>query len=204
MGHNSNWPTGIYRMSPPYVYSWNGRRHTCLLHICHYDYCNSHRCKSLQLTGYSSRRIYQMRDPIIMGLGLYFLIHSRWPNRNCPCQLLFRHRPTRHVLCSSPLPLCSVYRSCICYRCCLRPLIPSILRLHPAQYLNKNSLWNHVRWCKLNLLPATFPWFSRNTSTILRLPRRLHPMKYYFLYWLSNLPRSRNHVLIYYLRSIRR
>ena len=145
-----------------------------------------------------------MRNPSAMSPWLYFPFHSRRPNRNCSSQLLTRHCPTRHVLCSSPLPLCPVNRSSICDCRRFRALIPPILRLHPPQHLNKNPLRSNVRRGQLNLLPPTLPRTSRNASTILRLPRRLYPLKYSFLYRLTNLPSSCNYVLVHYLRSIRR
>lgn len=40
---------------------------------------------------------------------LYFPIYSRRSYRNCASQLLFRHRTTWHLLCSSSLPLCPIY-----------------------------------------------------------------------------------------------
>jgi cellulose synthase/poly-beta-1,6-N-acetylglucosamine synthase-like glycosyltransferase len=42
-------------MSTPYVYRRNRRWYRSLLHICYYNYCHSHRSKSLQLTSYTSR-----------------------------------------------------------------------------------------------------------------------------------------------------
>jgi hypothetical protein len=41
MGHNIYWLTRLYCMSPPYIYCRHRCRHQGLLHICHYDHCNS-------------------------------------------------------------------------------------------------------------------------------------------------------------------
>lgn len=144
-----------------------------------------------------------MRNPIAMGSRVYLPIHSRRLNWNCFSQLLLRHRPTRHILCCSPLPLCSIHGCSLCHCGWFRTLIPPFYRLYPSFNLNKNPLWHHVYWRKLNILPSTLLRLGRNTSTLLRLPRRLYIMKHNFLNRLSYLTRCSNHVLIYYLRSIR-
>ena len=144
-----------------------------------------------------------MRNPTSLSPGVYFPIHSRWSNRYRPSQFFSRHCSSRYILCSSPLPLRPVHGSRIRHRRCLCTLIPSILRLHPPQHLNKNPLRYYVRWCKPNLFPTTFPWPSRNATPIFRLPRRLHPVKHSLLYRLTNFTRSCNYVPLYYLRSIR-
>ena len=138
-----------------------------------------------------------------MGPGLYFPIHSRRPNWNCTCQLLPRHCTARHLLRSSPLPLCSVYGGSLRHRSRLYSLIPTILRLHTSRHMNKNSLRSYVRWSQPNFLPSTFPRACRYASPILRLPRRLHPMKLCLICRITDLPSRCNHVPIYSLRSIR-
>jgi len=42
----------------------------------------------------------------------------------------------------------------------------------------------YIRTDKRNVLPTTLPRISWNTSTILKLPRCLHHMKYYLLTYL--------------------
>lgn len=144
-----------------------------------------------------------MRHPPSVSPRLHFPLYSRRPNRDRSGQFLSRHRPPRYVLRSSPLPLCLINRSCVRYRRRLCTLIPPVLRLHPTQHLNKNSLCRHVRGGKFNLLPPTLPRTSRNAPTLLRLPRRLYPLKYSLLNWVTNLFNRSHHILIYPLRSIR-
>jgi len=145
-----------------------------------------------------------MRNSASLSSGLHLPIHSWRPNRNCSSQLITRYCPSRHVLRSRPLPLRPVYGSCLCHCRSLRALVPPLYRLHPSSDLNKNPLWGNVCRCKLNLLPSTLPRTSRHASTILRLSRRLYPVKYHLLNWLPNLTSCSNHVFIHYLRSIHR
>lgn len=142
-----------------------------------------------------------MRNPSPVGIRLHLLIYSRRSNWHCFSQLIPRHYTPRYILCSSPLPLCSLNRRCICNCRRLCPLIPPIFRLHTPQHVNKNPLRSHVCRSKPHFLPTAFPWARRNTSSILRLPGRLHPLKHNFLHWLNNFSCSSNYILIYYLRS---
>lgn len=143
-----------------------------------------------------------MRDPSPLSSWVHFLIHSRRADRNCIIKFFPRHCSPRHLLCSSTLPLCPVHGGRICYHGCICSLIPPILRVHPAQHLNKNPLWSDVRRGKSYFLPTALPRPGRNAPTVFRLPRRLHPLKYGILNRDPNLPRSRHYVLIYSLRSI--
>ena len=143
-----------------------------------------------------------MRNSASLGPRLHLPIHSWRPYRDRSSQFITRHRSSRHILRSRPLPLCPVYRSCLCHCRSLRTLIPSLYRLYPTLNLNKNPLWSNVCRCKPNLLPPALPRTSRHASPILRLSRCLHPMKYYLLNWIPNLTSCSNHVLIYHLRSI--
>lgn len=145
-----------------------------------------------------------MRNPPTMGPRLYFPIYRRGSNRDRPSQLIPGHCTSRHILRRSPLPLCSLHRSCICNCRRLRTLIPLILGLHPPQYLNKNSLRGYIHWCELNLFPSTFPWTSRYAPSILRLPRRLYPLKHNLFYRIHSIPSSSNYIPVHYLRSFRR
>lgn len=144
-----------------------------------------------------------MRHPPTVSSRVHLPVYSGWLNRYCPCQFLSRHRPSRHLLRRSPLPLRSFDRSSICNCCCLRTLIPIIYRVHPAQYMNQSPLWCHVRRGKPHLFPTTLPWPSWHASSILRLPRRLHPMKHSVLNRISCIPCSSHYVPVYYLRSLR-
>lgn len=143
-----------------------------------------------------------MRNPPSVGPRLYFPIHSRRPYWNCTSQLLLRHRPPRHLLCSSPFPLRLINGSRICHCCSFCPLVSSILRVYPPQYLNKNSLWYYVRRRKSYLLPPALLRPGRHAPTILRLPRRLYTMKHSLLCRILNFTNRRNYVFIHYLRSI--
>jgi len=143
-----------------------------------------------------------MRNSTSMSPWLYLPIYSWRTNRDRACQLLARHCPSRYILCSSPLPLRSLYGCRLCHCCRFRPLIPPIYRLHASQHMNKNPLWSNVRRCKPHILPTTLPRISWYASAILRLSRRLHPMKYSFLYWIPCLTCCCDYVPIYYLRSI--
>ena len=126
-----------------------------------------------------------MRNTPFMGSWLYFPIHSRGTHRHCSGQFIPRYCPPRHLLCSSSLPLCFVHRSRIRYCRRLCSLIPTILRIHPSQHLNKNPLRYYVLRSKSNLLPPTLLRTSRDAPTILRLPWRLYPMKYSLLNWID-------------------
>ncbi len=145
-----------------------------------------------------------MRDTPFMGPWLYFPVYRRRAYRHCSGQFISRYCTPRYLLCSSPLPLRTIYGGRICHCRRLRTLIPPILRLHTSQHLDKNPLRYYVLRGKLNLLPTTLPRISRDAPTILRLSRRLYPMKYSLLNWVTYLPSGCYHVLIYYLRGIRR
>lgn len=144
-----------------------------------------------------------MRNPSSLSPRLYFPIYSRRFNWYCACKFISGYCPSRHILCSSPFPLCPIYGSCIRNCCSFRTLIPPLYRLYITLYMNKNSLRGNIYWSKSYLLPPTLPWSCRYTSSILGLSRRLYPLKYSLLNWLSNFPSGRNYILIYYLRSIR-
>lgn len=82
MSHNIYWLPRIYCMSTSHIHSRPRCRHPSLLYICHYNYRNSYRRKSIQLTRYTTWRKYQMIPRHIMSLRVYLLIHSRGPNRD--------------------------------------------------------------------------------------------------------------------------
>ena len=145
-----------------------------------------------------------MRNPTSVSPRVYFPIYSGRSDRHCPSQLILRHCSPRHILCSCPLPLCTVDRSRICDCSGLRPLIPPLYRLHPSLHLNKNPLWSNICGSKPHLLPTTLPWSGRNASTVLRLPRRIHSVKHSLFYRVPHFPRGCDYVFIYPLRSIRR
>jgi hypothetical protein len=143
-----------------------------------------------------------MGRPILMSLRLYFPLHSGRPYWDCPSQLLSRYCPSRHILRCSPLPLRTFYGRCLRHSWRVRALIPPIYRLYPTRDVNKNPLLSDVRRRKRHILPPTLPWTSRNATTVLRLPRRLYPLKHSLLYWVPNLAGGGSRVPIYPLRSI--
>lgn len=145
-----------------------------------------------------------MRNPPAVGSWLYLPIHRGRPHRNCASQLFPRHCAARHLLRCRPLPLCPLNGGSIRYYCCIRSLIPPVLRIHPPQHLNKNSLWHYIRGCQPNIFPTTLPRSCWYASSILRLPRRLYSMKYCLFFWLSYLTSRCNYVPFYYLRSFLR
>lgn len=144
-----------------------------------------------------------MRPTNTMSTGLHLPVHHWRPNRYHPSKLLPRYRPTRHLLCSSPLPLRAIHRSSICNPSRLHPLIPPIHRVHPPLNVSQNSLRSNIRGCESNLLPPTLPRPGWHATTILRLPRRLYTMKRHLLSRIPHLPNSRNHASVHHLRSLR-
>lgn len=144
-----------------------------------------------------------MRHTPSLSLRVYFPLYSWRPHRYYFSKFFPRHCLTRHLLCSSSFPLRPVNRSRIRHCCWVRPLIPLIYRLHPARHLNKNSLWYYVCRSQPHLLPPTFPWPCWHATTIFRLPRCLHPMKYSFLYRLTSFPSGSHPFPIHHLRGLR-
>lgn len=143
-----------------------------------------------------------MRNTNIMGPRLHFPIYSRWSNRHRPSKFIPRHCSSRHILCRSPFPLCPINRSSIRHYSRICSLIPTTYRIYTTFRLNKSPIPSYIHRSKHNLFPPTFPRACRYTTTLLRLPRRIHFMKRSLLYWILNLPSSRHHIPIYYLRSI--
>lgn len=144
-----------------------------------------------------------MRSSSSLSPWLYFPFYGRRSDWYYFSQLVFRHCPSRHILCSRPLPLRAVNRSCICYSRWPRSLIPPVYRLYASRNLNKSTFWGNIRRSKFNLLPPTFPWPGWYTPTILGLPRCLHTMKLCLLYRLPSLTISSVSIYVYCLRSIR-
>lgn len=135
---------------------------------------------------------------------LYLLIYCRGANRNCSCQLIVGHCSSRHLLRRCSFPLRSLYRSRLCNYGRVRSLISSVYRLHPPRNLNKNPLRSYICGSKPNILPPTFPRPSWHASSLLRLPGRLHPLKYSLFHWFPSVTGSSNHNDVYYLRSFLR
>lgn len=144
-----------------------------------------------------------MRPTNTMSPRIYLPIHHRRTDWNRSSKLLTRHCTTRYLLRSSPLPLRPINRSSICNPSWFHTLIPPIHRIHSPLNMSQSPLRCNVRRSQLNLLPSTFPRPSRYATSILRLPRRLHPMKHYLLSRIAHLPNSRNHTSLHHLRSLR-
>ena len=142
-----------------------------------------------------------MRSPNTMGPRIYLPIYHWRANRNRSSKLFPRHRPTRHVLRSCPLPLRPIHRCRLCHSSRIYPLIPTTHWIHPTPNMSKSPLRGNIHRSKPNIFPPTLPRPSRNAPTILRLPRRLHTMEHRFLHWFLNLNSSRNHTDIHHLRS---
>lgn len=144
-----------------------------------------------------------MRNTYAMSHRLYFPVHCRRANWYRSVQFLPRHCPSRHVLRCSTLPLCTVNGCSLCHPRRFYPLIPAVLRLYSPQHMNQNPLRSNVRGCQPDLLPSTLPRPRRYASSILRLPRRIHPLKYCLINRITNLPSCCNYVPIHSLRSLR-
>lgn len=142
-----------------------------------------------------------MRPPNTLSPRVYLPIYHRGANRDCSCELLPRHRPTRHILRSCPLPLCPIHRRCLRHSGRIYPLIPPSHRIHLTPNMSKSPLRGNIYRSEPDILPTALPRSSRNAPTILRLPRRLHTMKHYLFYRLPNFNGSRNHANIYHLRG---
>lgn len=113
-----------------------------------------------------------------VSLRFYFPFYSRGSDRNCPGQFFPRYCTPRHVLCSSPLPLRFINGGGLCYHRRLRTLISPIHRVHSRPNVSQNPLYNYICWGKPDVLPSTLLRPIRDTTTILRLPRCIHSMKY--------------------------
>lgn len=144
LSYNGNRSSRIHCVSPSHVHCWDGRRHSSLLHFRYNNYRDPHRSKSIQLTSNPSWGKHQVRNPHTVGPWLYLPLHRRGPHGNRFIKFVPRHCSSRHVLRSRTLPLRPLNRSCLRYYGCICPLIPSILRLHPRWYVNKNPLRSHV------------------------------------------------------------
>lgn len=143
-----------------------------------------------------------MRHPPPVSTWFHLPVHSGWSNRYRFSQFISGRRTTRHLLRSCPLPLRTFNGGRIRYYGCFRTLIPTVHRVLHARHMNQNSLRGNVCGCQPNLLPTTLPGPCGNASTLLRLPRRLHPLKHCLFDWVANLTSSRNYVPVYYLGSI--
>lgn len=118
-----------------------------------------------------------MRNPSPLSYGIRLPFHYRRLNRNRSVKLVSRCCSSRHLLRSGPFPLRTFNGGCICHLRRIYPLISSIYGTNPSSSLNEVPFLNHVCRREPNIFPSTFPWVSRNATTILRLPGRLYYMK---------------------------
>ena len=65
----------------------------------------------------------------------------------------------------------------------------------------KDSIRCYICRSKFNILPKALPRISWDTTTILRLTRRLHHMKYYFINRINNFVRKRNNIPLHHIRK---
>lgn len=139
----------------------------------------------------------------IMSPRVYLPVYSRRFNRYRPIKLIARHCSSWYILRSSTFSLCPFNGSSICNHRWIRSLIPTVYRIYTKWCLSKNSLYNYICRSQYHILSTTFPRFIRYTSTILRLPRCLHSMKYSLLYRLIYLINSSYTDNFHNLRSLR-
>lgn len=128
-------------------------------------------------------------------------IHMRRTYRNCSIKFFSRHCSPRHLLRSSPLPLCIKNRSCIRYFRRIQSLIPSLYWINDTTTMSKSPILNNVRRSKPNILPSTFLRISWIPSTIFRLPRHIYYMKRNLVNWIYDIFRRSTIFYFYSLRS---
>ena len=133
------------------------------------------------------RNSNNLQSSMPMGPRIRIPIHNRGSHRNSPSKLINRYCITRHLLCSSTLPLCPISRSSVCNHGGICSMIPTIHRTRYKPKMTKGPIRRNIRSNKHNILPTTFPWISRNTTTILGLSRRLHYMKHHLINRVNNL-----------------
>lgn len=144
-----------------------------------------------------------MRNSITLSTRFRIFIHNRRSNWDRPSKLLHRRYPARHILRSSPLPLCSIHGCCLRHICRIHSLISALFRHRITPTLIKGTIFYHVYRSKLNLLPSTFPRPSGDAATVFRLPRRLHNVKHNLINRLFNFL-SRSYLISFFdMRSLR-
>lgn len=112
-----------------------------------------------------------------MSFRVCFFVYCRGLNRNCFSKLIFRCSFTRHILRSCSFSLCFKNRGSICpYRgiCKLVSVVKGSLN---KSLLVKNSVLFNVCRGKSNFFSNAFFRVSRDTTTLLRLPRQLFYLK---------------------------
>jgi hypothetical protein len=154
------------------------------------------------MISHTSRIQLFLQHTNIMISRIYFSIYYWRSYRNHLIKLIIRYCLTRYLLCSSTLPLCTKDRSSICNLRCIYSLIPPTIRNNPSSIMKKSPIFPNIHRSKLNILPSTLPWPSRNTSSIFRLSRRIYKMKRSIFIWLTFIIRSPNIIHFHSMRSI--
>jgi len=115
-----------------------------------------------------------------MSPRVYLPLHSRRTHRSNISQLIYRYYSARYILRSRSFSLCPIYRSSIRNHSRNHSLIPLIFRNNHKPHLIENPIPFNIYWSKYYIFSSTFLRTKRNTSTILRLSRQFHIMKYSF------------------------
>lgn len=142
-----------------------------------------------------------MTSPNLLSPRFYFPFHSRRNNRRYPSKLIARYCTTRHLLCSSTLPLCIINGGSICYHGRTYPLISTIHGVLAKPNFNKNSILSNIHRSKHNILSTTLPRPIGHTTPILRFPRCLYPMKHSLINRFNYLTNRRIHITLHCMGS---
>jgi hypothetical protein len=144
---------------------------------------------------------YDIQSSLLMSTRICILIHNRRSYRSSTSKLINRYCTTRHLLRSSTLSLCIINRSSICNHRGFCPMIPTIHWAHNKPKVIKGPICRYIRRCKPDILPSTLSRISWYTTTILRLPRCIHYVKYYLINRVNNLIRKSNDISIHHMRK---
>lgn len=142
-----------------------------------------------------------MTDANLLSSRIYLSVHCGRNNRHYSSKLIPRYCSTRHILRSGTLSLCPINGGSIRHHRRRNTLISTIHRILPKPNSNKNSILSNIPRRQHNILPTTLFRTLRNTSSILGLPRRLHPMKHNLINRFNHLTSSSSHITIHCLRS---
>jgi len=80
-------------------------------------------------------------------------------------------------------------------------MIPTIHWTYNKPKMIKSPICCYICRGKSNILPPTLPRVSWYATTILRLPRRIHYMKYHFINRVNNFIRKSNNIPIHHVRK---
>jgi hypothetical protein len=128
-------------------------------------------------------------------------IYNRWLNRGGTSKFVNWYYLTWHILRSSTLPLCSIYRSSICNHSGVYSVISPIHRTNIKPQVTQSTIHSNICRSKYNLLSPTLLRASRNTPTILRLPWWLHHMKHCFIHRINDFASKSYNINLHHLRK---